>query len=396
MIKKLHISELVPGMYIDKVEAKWIETPFFNNPVGRDDIKKLKKHNIAYVYVDFAKSKIKKQEIIKITVPKEEPPKPPKQPERTFEAFKEEIKFAKEIKTEAFHIATETLEDVRMGKNINSEKIKGVVEGMVESMDRTPDALLSLARLKDFDNYTFMHSVNVAVLSMTLGKGLGFSGKKIFDLGMGGILHDIGKMKVPEEILNHPGKLSGEAWKMMQMHVVFSAQLLKDMDDISESAKALASQHHERLNGTGYPNKLKYFDIHEFGRIGSIADVYDAVTSRRVYKKEVFPAESMKILINGKGKDFQPNFVDIFIKEIGLYPIGSSVKLNSGEIALVLFNNRENPTKPIIQIILTATGKKVPHPVELDLAKADTAREIVCMVDPKEYGIDVEKYLSNE
>jgi len=393
MSEKIHISKLIPGIWIDKIEAKWLETPFFNNPVTKEDISKLKSYNIKYVWIDLAKSKVKlvnskKQEPSKI------PPTKISKIERSFEVFKEEMKFAKEVKTEAFHVASETLEDVRMGKNINSEKIKGVVEGMVASMDKTPDALLSLARLKDFDNYTFMHSVNVAVLSMTLGKGLKFSSKKIFDLGMGGILHDIGKMKVPEEILNHPGKLSGEAWQVMKNHVVFSAQLLEEMDEISDSAKALAAQHHERLNGKGYPNGLKYFEIHEFGRIGSIADVYDAVTSKRVYKQEVFPAESMKILINGKGEAFQPNFVDLFIQEIGLYPIGSTVKMNSGEIAVVLFNNRETPTTPIIQIVLSATGKRIPNSIELDLAKGNSQRTIVSMVDPIAYGIDIEQYIT--
>lgn len=394
MSKRIHISKLIPGIYIDKIEAKWIETPFLNNPVKKEDIEKLKQYKISHVWINLEKSQVKlpEQKPEKITVTHNES-EIIKKPERTFETFQKEIKYAKEVKAEAFHVATETLEDVRMGKNINSEKIKDVVEGMVDSMDRTPDALLSLARLKDFDNYTFMHSVNVAVLSMTLGKALDYSSSKIFDLGHGGILHDIGKMKVPEEILNFPGKLTGKAWEVMQNHVVFSAQLLEEMGDISSNAKALAAEHHERLNGTGYPKGLKFFGIHEFGRIASIADVYDAVTSRRVYKKEVFPAESMKILINGKGTAFQPNLVDLFIEEIGLYPIGSTVKLNTSEIGIVLFNNKETPTTPIIQIVLTATGKKIPNPIDLDLSKRETERKIESMVDPVSYGLDINNYV---
>lgn len=289
--------------------------------------------------------------------------------------FKEELKRAKKIRNEAVDLVKEFLNTVRTGKGIEADKVHSTMGKMVDSIFSNQDALASLARLKSFDNYTFTHSVNVAILSITMGRHMGFKREDIHDLGVGAILHDVGKMLVPENILNKPGALTESEFEVMKKHTTLGAELLERTRNIKEESRYVALQHQEKYDGTGYPGKLKGSDIHIFGRISAVADVYDAMTSKRVYKPGMHPEEALKKMYFLRGKHFESQMVERLIKCLGIYPIGTLVELNTGELALVRMTNHTHPVQPLVMMLFDKEKKPCPQPFEIDL-KDDLGRWI--------------------
>ncbi|MEE9542374.1 MAG: HD-GYP domain-containing protein [Thermodesulfobacteriota bacterium] len=303
--------------------------------------------------------------------------------------FDEEIEKAQSLKRDAQTVAGDLLSEVRAGKGIEPGKAKDVVDSMVDSVFNNQDALLSLSRLKDYDNYTFTHSVNVSILALALGRRLNFSRDDLGMLGMGGILHDVGKMLVPDNILNKPGVLTEKEFKEMKNHVTYGVDLLGKSRDIDDKSIYLASQHHERVDGSGYPTGMPGADIHLFGRIGSICDVYDAMTTKRAYGDTPSPAVALKRIYGWKGQNFDPDLVDRFIMCLGIYPIGGLVKLDSGEIGVVRSANRNNLLKPKVLVFQDDEGKRYTKPFEVDFA-GTTERQIVEALDQSILPLDLE------
>ena len=213
------------------------------------------------------------------------------------------------------------------------EKVEPLVEKMVDSIFRHQDALIPLARLKTHDEYTFQHSVSVCALMVAFARGLKLSREVIKEIAIGALLHDVGKAKVPDDILNKPGKLTDGEFDKMKSHVVQSKIILHNTPGISEIALDVAAQHHERFDGTGYPNKLKGQEISFYGQMGAIVDVYDAITSNRVYHKGMAPTDALKKLLEWSKFHFNPELVQSFIRTIGIYPSGSLVRLESGRMS---------------------------------------------------------------
>lgn len=287
-------------------------------------------------------------------------------PEPVPTSFEEELKEAKKVRDEAELLVREFLHDARLGKGVAAEKVTGTVGKMVDSVFRNQDALTSLARLKSFDDYTFAHSVNVCILSLALGRHMGLERAELCDLGTGAILHDIGKMLVPGQVLNKPGKLTDEEFTIMKRHTEFGGEVLKDAR-INEASRLVATQHHERFDGSGYYRRLSGRDIHPFARIAAVADVYDAMTSNRVYQNGMPPEEALKRLYLMRGTHFESELVERLIKCLGIYPIGTLVELNTGELAIVKMVNRSHPLQPRIEIILDRKKKRCEPPVETNL-----------------------------
>ena len=409
MIKRILPEELKLGMYIDSAvfekarEEK--RSADFVDGVLVDTEEKLKRFKekglLKYIYIDTEKTK----KIVKKAEPEEKKPvaekvvekKPPEPAEEKVInpiPFKEEIKVAVEVKEQAHNVVKSYMEDARAGKTLDSEVVKNQASDMVDSILRNDNALTSLTRIKSFDEYTFTHCVNVAVLVTSFAKRLGFNRNRLERLAAGGLLHDLGKVKVPDEILNKPGRFTPEEREIINKHPAYSAEMLEKTPHIEEDSIRLSFEHHERLDGTGYPRGIKESQLHIDTNIVSICDVYDALTSARVYKPGFPLPKALQIIRENAGTDFKPNLVDMFINIIGAYPVGSVVELNTGELAVVSEVSEKDSSKPWVIIVTDWKKKIIATPEQLLIGSVSAGgREIIKYHDPHEVGIEPEKYL---
>jgi len=272
-----------------------------------------------------------------------------------------------ETRAEAERVVQDIMGDVKAGRLVNTKEVKKVVEKIVGELINNQFIAAKMADIRILDDYTFAHSVNVCVLSVSTGVVLGYSKLQLQELGIGALLHDIGKMHVPDKILNKPGQLTNSEFDEIKKHSVFGYELLKDHPDISAHAALVTLQHHERFNGAGYPFGISNDDIHEYSKIVAIADVYDALTADRVYKNAVLPYECVEVIIASSGYQFDPQIVRTFVENISIYPIGSVVELNTGETATVIDVNRILPTRPTVRIITDKYNNEVQNGAEVDL-----------------------------
>jgi putative nucleotidyltransferase with HDIG domain len=243
------------------------------------------------------------------------------------------------------------MSDVRMGKHVDLEQCDPVVDNILDSMFAFPSTFLPLAQMKTRDEYTFQHSVAVSALAVSFGRILKMPREEIKELSLGGLLHDIGKATTPDHILNKPGKLDDAEFRIMKNHVVASAELIKSMHGVSDIALTAAAQHHERYDGSGYPLGLKGDQISLHGQMLAIVDVYDAITSLRVYHTPTPPAEALRKLYQWSGAHFNPRLIQAFIKGIGIYPAGSLVRLESDKLGIVREVSTDRILQPIVQLI---------------------------------------------
>ena len=282
---------------------------------------------------------------------------------------KDEAARARRLHAEAGKVARQMLDDVRFGQGLAVERVTPVVDAMVDSVFRHPDALLPLARLKEADDYTYEHSVGVAALLIAFGKAMKLPREIIRDLALGGLLHDIGKANIPDAILNKPAKLSDEEFARVQGHVAESVRLVKTMPGVSDTVLKVVAEHHERIDGSGYPNRLAGDAISLYGQMAAIVDVYDAITANKVYGRGMAPTQALKKLLEWSKHHFDPQLVQTFIRALGIYPTGTLVKLESNRMGVVVEQNEGNLLEPVVRVFYHA-GKKHYIPPELvDLSK---------------------------
>ncbi|WZL74583.1 HD-GYP domain-containing protein [Clostridiaceae bacterium 35-E11] len=255
-----------------------------------------------------------------------------------------------ETRNKAKKSLVEAIKDLKINKNFDAGNIKKVINKIVDELLANENIMINLSDLRSVDEYTFAHSVNVAVLSIVVGKALGYNQLRLRDLGVGAILHDIGKIDTPNEILNKPQKLNDDEMKIMREHTVKGYEILRKCEDMSSLSKIVALLHHERFDGSGYPFGKKNSDIHEFAKIVAITDMYDAMTSNRVYKKKINPNQAIEYLIATSTTILDYDIVKVFLNHISVYPIGTIVLLNTKEKAIVIDNNRSCPTRPIVRV----------------------------------------------
>jgi putative nucleotidyltransferase with HDIG domain len=312
--------------------------------------------------------------------------------------FAEELQVAKQIYHAAKGVIQQAMEDVRMGGALNMEAVHRVVENMADSILRNLDALTSLSRLKQFDEYTFYHSVNTSLLALSLGRDLGYDRTRLLQLGTGMLLHDIGKTKIPLELLNKPGRFEAHEFEMMKQHVMRGAEVLSGTTGLSDMFLKPTLEHHERVDGSGYPNQRRKADISEFGLIASVVDIYDAVTSDRCYHKGKSPHETLQLLYQlGLRGHVDSAMVQRFVHIVGVYPVGSCVALNTGEVAIVTQTNHQVPLSPRVLIVTEETGSLRTSPLNLDLAAQIERpdRMIQATLDPSALGVDPPDYLDS-
>jgi HD-GYP domain-containing protein (c-di-GMP phosphodiesterase class II) len=315
-------------------------------------------------------------------------------------SFVEEIEISRTVRRDAQILVRDIMHDIRMGKNIDSGRVKRVVNNMIDSIFRNQDAMISLSRIRGYDEYTFVHSVDVCVLCLTLGRHLDFNRDKLQQIGIGALLHDTGKMKVPSHILNKPGRLTPDEFEEIKKHPVYGSEILESAGGIPEESKEVTLRHHERYNGKGYPYGLKAEEIGYFGQLAAITDVYDAVTSDRCYGKGILPYEGIRKIYEGAKEEFNQLFVERFIQCIGIYPVGTLVQLDTWEIGIVFSINHEIVLRPHVLLVRKDSGKSYEAPAVVDLTERTEdqqrfKRTILRPLDPQKWDLNVNYYLDN-
>ncbi len=274
----------------------------------------------------------------------------------------------------AISAAVNVMHDARMGRTIDSKAVENSVVKIIDSILDNEDAAVNLLNIKNFDDYTYTHSVNVSTISLLIASKLKLTREEFVELGVGAMLHDLGKVKVPLAVLNKPDRLDNDEFEIMKKHPIFTYQILKGNETISDISKYIAAEHHEKYDGTGYPRGLKKNGINFFARIVSIADVYDALTTDRIYRKAMKPYDAMKIIVSGSGTHFDPEMVRVFLKAVSIYPAGSHVLLNTGEMAVVEKVDSEHILRPDIIVIRDKNGHETIEKIKL---LDDTKRYII-------------------
>lgn len=308
----------------------------------------------------------------------------------------ENIRPTIEVYNDAIDIVKDLMGEVRMGKIPDSAPVISIVEEISDQVLADHDAMVGLSMIKNYDDYLYNHSVNVGIISLSIAKQMGLSQDDVKLVGIGGILHDIGKTGVAEEIIKKPGGLSNDEWEKIKEHPTIGGNIMKHMKGVGEEAMRMAMEHHVRYDHSGYPDIQ---DIHPYSFIVSIADAYDALTTLRVYQKPYPPVDAVKILKELSGKHFPPEVVDAFMEMVGMYPIGTLVRLNTNEAAVVTHNHDDNQTKPIVKIAFDIDGNRLSDSIELDLADAESNsdnKSIIAPIDPISRDIVVSEFLEQE
>ena len=272
---------------------------------------------------------------------------------------------------------------------------RALVDSLAQAVSANRTALIALTALKKYDNYTFTHMVNVSILTMAQARALGVDGSVLREFGLAALMHDIGKVRTPTEILNKPDKLTDDEFTIMRMHVVDGAEILRRTPEMPPIAPVIAFEHHLRLDGTGYPFGVTRSGLNLGTMLCSIADVYDAMRSQRSYQ-QAFPSDRiLAVMKRNDGQQFDQHLVRRFTQLLGIYPPGNLVRLDSGEIAVVLVVHAPDPYKPRVRIICSASGDRLENPFDVNLweVEAGGPRQIRAPLNPADYGIDPLTYL---
>lgn len=248
------------------------------------------------------------------------------------------------------------------------KSFRNVMGSLIEELKQNETALSLLGSVCGFDHYVFTHSFQVTLYTITVALRKGYNQKQLMEIGLGAILHDIGKMMVPYEVLSKPGRLTEEEFILMKKHTEYGFEILRRQEDVTLLTAHCAFQHHERFDGSGYPRCLTDAEIHPYAKMIAICDVYDALTSNRVYRNAMLPHEAIEILYAGVGTNFSRELVEDFKNTVALYPLGQTVILSTGETGVVVDNRAELSSRPLIRVIKAADGRTI-EPYELDLAK---------------------------
>jgi putative nucleotidyltransferase with HDIG domain len=307
-----------------------------------------------------------------------------------------EIEVAAVIYAESLSFSRDLFASAKAGRLADIDQAKALVSRMIPSVLRNPFALSILTKLRGHDAYTYRHSVNLAALAVVFGHFLGLNRSQLEILGMAGLYHDIGKARVPERILNKPGKLTPEEFELMRGHCQAGYEIVSRAPGIRPEVAECVRDHHERKNGSGYPTGKRGFELSLYSRIVGLIDVYDALTSERCYRRGFPPYQAMRTLYAARDADFFTADVERFIKCLGIYPVTSLVRLSDGRVGVVCEGNRERPLKPKVKLVLSADLSPLEQMI-IDLAAAEDdaapGLDIVDCLDPREFSMNIEHLL---
>lgn len=409
MKKKLEVFDLKPGMYVAELDRPWRDTPFLFQGFyveGTAEIEQIKRYcQHVFIETDLSSSrdtptpagtldKRVEYEMLKKNAQIRVPP-------RAYtdqHSLEQEIDEARETFRRAKVQIANIMEDARIGRAIDSEGARQQVNEMAHSIIRNPDALMCLTQLKAKDEYTALHSLRVCVLSLAFGRHLGLAAEPLRELGIGALLHDVGKAQVPIDVLNKPDRLTDAEFEIMKTHVPLGVKILENTKGIPRMAIEITGSHHERYNGHGYIRGLKGDQISDPGVISAIADCYDAITSDRPYQNGISAHQALKKMYTWRDREFHGRLVEQFIQCMGIYPIGSLVELSTGHVGVVSTINRARYLRPRVVLLLDADKRHYTAPRHVDLMQQmrderNRPWEISSVLEPGTYGLNPAQYL---
>lgn len=305
---------------------------------------------------------------------------------------------AREVYDRSLTVVFDIMSELRMGRIPSGETANGVIAEMSDVVLKDKDALLALTMLKAYDDYTYVHSINVGILCLAFAAHQGLRGEEMRAVGLAGMLHDVGKVRTAEEIIKKPGSLTEAEMAIMKKHPVLGAEIVSRMKGVPHSAHEMILMHHVKYNLQGYPTIAKSRTVHPYSMAVAIADCYDALTTLRPYQKPRPATEAVKLMRRLAGKDLDPDMLENFVDMLGTYPAGTYVRLTTNEIGVIITPNHLDVTLPKVKIIIESGGALLPEPLEVDLLKDATGpggerREVVASTNPILYGIDPATYI---
>ena len=392
-------------MFLHKIGGSWLQHPFLRNSfllTDPEDVRKILESGIDSVWIDESKGDaLQDVEAVgeapypdaigadvvlpESTLQAMAPPDAPAKLHATATALDVEIERARSICLAGKAQVEAMFSDLRLGKTVEQESVVPLVEEIAASVWRNPAAMISVARLKNHDDYSYMHSVAVSALMLALARQLKLDDRLVRVAGVGGLMHDLGKAFMPLDILNKPGRLTDEEFGVMKTHPEAGARALRE-GGCEPDVIDVALYHHERMDGRGYPNGLKADEISMLARMGAVCDVYDAVTSIRPYKRPWDPAMAMREMARWDGH-FDNRIFNAFVKSVGIYPVGSLVRLASDRLAVIVEPGVESLLKPKVRAFYSTRSREKILPQLMDLAAPDCRESIVSPENPEQWGL---------
>ncbi|MHB1093072.1 HD-GYP domain-containing protein [Thiobacillus sp.] len=395
MLKKINTRNLQLGMHLHELCGSWMAHPFWRSKftlTDAEDIRRILDSGITEVWIDIAKGldisgatlEEAKRSVTEVLVKAE---RVPGVEAHTPASMSDELRRAAMICAKARKAVVSMFQEVRMGKAISAEDAGELVDEISSSVARNPGALISLARLKTADDYTYMHSVAVCALMVALARQLDLDQQGVREAGMAGLLHDLGKAMMPKAVLNKPGKLTDGEFHIIKNHPVEGHRLLVEGKTASDIVLDVCLHHHEKLDGSGYPDRLAGDSISLFARMGAVCDIYDAITSNRPYKVGWDPAKSIRKMTEWCKGHLDERVFQAFIKSVGIYPVGSLVKLGSGRLAVVVEQSEKSLLAPRVKAFFSTKSQTHIVPELIDLSHPSVTEKIVGREDAAKWAI---------
>jgi HD-GYP domain-containing protein (c-di-GMP phosphodiesterase class II) len=395
MLKKICVDQLTVGMHLKEFCGSWIEHPFWRTGfviTDPKDIASILASSIKEVWIDaskgldvpngqFAVSEADSDAQVEAELQLAVTEKRQVAPVSTALELERAAKICQQSKQAVISM----FQEARMGKAVDTGGAQRLVEEISDSVARNPGALISLARLKTADDYTYMHSVAVCAMMVALSNQLGLDEEQTRLAGLSGLMHDLGKAMMPMEVLNKPGKLTDAEFAIIKSHPVEGHRLLLTGRDVAPMVLDVCLHHHEKTDGSGYPKGLKGDQISLFAKMGAVCDVYDAITSNRPYKAGWDPAESLRTMAEWSNGHFDVKVFQAFVKSLGIYPIGSLVRLTSGRLGVVMEQTGKSLTTPMIKVFFSTKSNMRIVPTLVDLSSLSTNERIVSREDPAKW-----------
>lgn len=396
MLKRISVADARLGMFVQELCGSWMEHPFWRTRfvlTDPRDLERLRQSSVRELWIDASQgldvgdavapvtTRAQAERVVADTLTPVAVTPPP----AVAVGLQEELSAARRIVADARPQIMSMFNEARLGKAVDVGRARDLVERIRGSIQRSPAAMLSVARLKRADEYTFMHSVAVSGLMIALARQLGLSETEVAEAGAAGLLHDLGKAKVPDAILNKPGALTDGEFATMRQHPEIGYRMLADDQQAGESVLDVVLHHHEKMDGSGYPKRLSSDQISRLARMGAICDVYDAITSNRPYKAGWDPAEAVRKMAEWSGGHFDPTLFQAFVKTVGIYPVGSLVRMESGRLGVVVEQSGSSLLTPRVKVFFSLRKQLRIAPQVVDLAAAGAQDRIVGREDPAQW-----------